>query len=272
MALVATYDSLLSRIRLAASGLAGTATYAVFDRSTNNFLSSTTVRGGSRVTVSGAAAAVDDYEFPVGTPTWYRVRAYNAADVLVTTFTTGPTTQQLLELDSDQVWLKVPAAPYMNRIVTISEAGDLTLPARTSLFPIVGRNRDIAVSDVRSSMSYGLKIRTFDYDEELDLRNVLNSSEVLYFQLPSANKSMPSGYFAAGDVTVGPPGSRARPERIFTLPLTEAAAPGPDVVGSTYTWASVVADYPTWSAVIAANATWADLLQRVGNPGDIIVP
>jgi hypothetical protein len=272
MALTATYDPLLSRIQLAATGVGGTSVYAVFDRSTDNFLSSTTVRGGARVTVSGLAAAVDDYEFPVDEPTWYRVRTYNASDVLVTTFTTGPATQQLPELNFDEVWMKVPAAPFMNRIVTITEAGDISLPARTAYFPIVGRSKDIAVSDVRPSMSYNLKIRTFTRNEELDLANVLRSAEVLYFQLAAANQSMPSGYFVAGDVSWGPPGSRARPERIFSLPLTEVAPPGADVVGSTYTWASVVADYATWSAVIADNATWADLLQRVGDPGDVIVP
>jgi hypothetical protein len=272
MALTATYDPLLSRIRLAAATLGAGSTYAVFDRSTDNFLSSTTVRGGSRVTVSGAAAAVDDYEFPVNTPTWYRVRSYNVSDVLITTFLVGPITQQLTELDSDQVWLKVPAAPFMNRIITISEAGDKARPARTSLFEIVGRQNDIAVSDVRPSMNYPLKVRTFTYDEETDLDFILSSGEVLYFQLPAANKSMTSGYFSAGDVTWGPPGSRARPERIFNIPLTEVAAPGSDVVGSTYTWASVVADYATWSTEIAANATWSALLQRVGNPGDVIVP
>lgn len=272
MALTATYDPLLSRIRLAAASLGATSSYAVFDRSTDNFLSSTVVRGGSRVTVSGNAAAVDDYEFPVNIPTWYRVRTYNVSDVLVTTFLVGPTTQQLTELDFDQVWLKVPAAPFMNRIVTISEAGDRNRPARTALFEVVGRQNDIAISDVRPSMNYTLKIRTATYDEETDLDFVLSSGEVLYFQLPAANKSMPSGYFAAGDVSWGPPGSRARADRIFSVPLTEVAPPGADVVGSTYTWASVVADYPTWSAVIAANATWNVLLQRVGNPGDVIVP
>jgi hypothetical protein len=160
----------------------------------------------------------------------------------------------------------------MNRIVTITEAGDITLPARSTLFPIVGRYNGVAVSDVRPSLSYTLKIRTFTRDEELDLMNVLKAAEILFFQLPTANESMPSGYFSAGDASWGPPGSRARPERIFTLPLTEVAAPGADVIGSTYTWASVLADYPTWAAVIAANLTWNDLLNRVGNPGDIIVP
>lgn len=272
MALTATYDALLSRIRLAASGLNVSSTYAVIDRSTNNFLSSTIIRAGSRVPVSGGVASLDDYEFPAGVPVWYRIRSYSALDVLLTTFLVGPMTQDLTELDSDQVWLKVPAAPYMNRKVTVSVAGDKSRPARSALFPIVGRSKAIAVSDIRSSMSYELKVRTFDYDEESDLDFILASGNVLFFHLPIANKCMTGGYYSAGDVVWGPPGSRARPERVFNIPLTEVVAPGPDVSGSTYTWASVKADYATWAQVKAANATWRDLKQRVGNPGDVIVP
>ena len=48
--------------------------------------------------------------------------------------------------------------------------------------------------------------------------------------------------------------------------------PGPEAVGSTYTWTSVLADYPTWADLLADNATWADLLERVGSASDVIVP
>ncbi len=272
MALTATYDALLSRIRLAATGLNALSTYAVIDRSTNNFLSSTVIRAGSRVPVAGGVAALDDYEFLAGIPVWYRIRSYSAADALLTTFLVGPMTQDLTELDSDQVWLKVPAAPYMNRKVTVSVAGDKSRPARTALFPIVGRSKVIAVSDIRSSMSFELKIRTFSYDEESDLDFILASGNTVFFHLPIGNKCMTGGYYCAGDVSWGPPGSRARPERIFSIPLTEVVAPGPDVVGSTYTWASTKADYATWALLKAANATWRDLKQRVGDPADVIVP
>lgn len=267
MALTTSYDGLLSRIRLAATGLSGSATYAVFDRSDNEFLSSTIVRGGSRVSVSGGAADLDDYEFPAGVAIEYRVRAYDNSDVLLTTFTVGPLLQ---DLEND--WLKVPAAPYMNRPIIITEAGDRRRPARNQIFPIVGRNFDVAVSDVRPSMSFDVKLKTFDWIEERDMDFILASGEILFIQLPSTNKCMPEGYYCVGDVSCGPSGSRAKPGRIFNLPLTQVAPPGPDVVGSTYTWASVLADYATWGALMAVNLTWGELLQHTGNPGDIIVP
>lgn len=266
MALTATYDATLSRMQLAATGLNALSTYAVVDRSTNNFVSSTVIRGGNSVVVSGGAASVSDYEFPAGVPMWYRIRSYNAANALLTTFLVGPQTQDLADS-----WLKVPAAPFMNRPVTVVDASDRRLPARSQSFPIVGRNVDIAVSDRRSSMSYDLKIKTFTYDEESEMSDIMRSGEIILLHLPSAEHCMPGGYYLVGDVTYGPSGSKAKPGRHFNLPLTETAAPGPDVIGSTYSWQSVVADYASWTQEIAANATWAALLLHVGNPGDVIV-
>ena len=265
MALDATYDTVLSRIRLAVTGASGTATYMVVDRTTDG-VRYTTVRGGAAAAVSGGIGSVDDYEFPAGVAITYRARAYTAADVLTNTYT------DTITQDLDAVWLKVPSAPFLNRPVTVSSAGDRTRAARRGIFDIAGRSNPVVVSDIRSSMSFDLRIRTEDADEEETLDLILGTGEILFFHLPVANKCMPGGYYSAGDVTWGPPSSRAKPTRIFNIPLTGAAAPGPDVVGTTYTWASAVAEYATWTDLIADNATWADLLQRVGSPGDVVVP
>lgn len=266
MALVATYDPALSRIQLAVTGASGTATYMVVDRSTDGFITSETVRGGNRLPISGGIGNLDDYEFPAGVAVTYRARAYTAADVLTNTFTAAITQ------DLDAVWLKVPAAPFMNRVVTVSEAGDKTRPARRAIHGIVGRNAPIAISDVRLYAAFDLKLYTFTKAEEETLDLILGSGEILFFHLPSTNTCMDGGYYSAGDVQWGPSGSRARPKRTFTIPLQEVAPPGPDVVGSSYTWVSVVADYATWDDVVAANATWFDLVNNVGSPSQIIVP
>lgn len=271
MALTATYDASLSRIRLAATLLGATATYAVFDWTTDGGITYTTVRGGLAAAVSSQNAAVDDYEFPVGISTTYRVRSYNVSNVLQQTFTAA-ITQSLSTLGPDQVWLKVPAAPFLNRIVTVSSAGDKSRPARRGLFDIKGRSKAIAVSDIRSSMSYEVRIRTFTRGEEQAMDYTLMSGEILFFQVAAGNECMDGGYYSAGDVTWGPPGSRARPERIFAIPLTEVVAPGPEVIASAYTWTSVLADYATWTTLLAANATWSALLARTGTPSDVIVP
>lgn len=266
MALTATYDAVLSRIQLAAGALGVSATYAVFDRTSNGGITYETVRGGTSVPVSSQAAALDDFEFPAGVATTYRVRSYNASNVLQTTFTANITQ------DLDTVWLKVPAAPYMNRPVTVSYAGDKTREARAAVFDIVGRSNPVAVSDIRSSFSYEIRIRTFTREEEETLDYILQSGEILFFHLPLANNCMEGGYYVAGTVVWGPPGSRSRPDRIFSIPLRGVAAPGADVIATTYTWTSVIADYSTWTAVLADNATWSALLARTGTPSDVIVP
>lgn len=266
MAITATYDPVLSRIKLAATLLGASATYAVFDRTTNGGVTYTTVRGGTAVPVASQNAALDDYEWPAGVAMTYRVRSYNVSNVLQQTFTVAKTQ------DLTDVWLKVPAAPYMNRKVTVSSAGDRSRPARRAVFDIVGRSNPVAVSDIRSSLSFEARLRTFTYEEEQTLDFILQSGEILFFHLPLANKCMPGGYYSAGDVVWGPPSSRAKPDRIFSVPLTGVAAPGADVISSTYTWTSAVADYATWTALLAANASWSVLLTRVGTPSDVVVP
>lgn len=266
MALTATYDPVLSRIQLAATLLGASATYAVFDRTTDGGITYTVVRGGTAAAVSSQNANLDDYEFPAGVATTYRVRSYNVSNVLQQTFTVAITQ------DLTDVWLKVPAAPFMNRKITVSSSGDRTRPARRAVFDIVGRSKATVVSDIRSSASHDLRIRTFTQAEEETLDYILSSGEILFFHLPLANNCMPDGYYSAGDVVWGPPGSRAKPDRIFTVPLIEANPPGPEVLASAYTWTSVLADYATWTTLLAANASWSALLARTGTPSDVIVP
>lgn len=266
MALTATYDPVLSRIQLAVTGASGTATYMVVDRSLDGFITADVVRGGSHIPISGGVGNLDDYEFPVGVAITYRARAYNAADVLQNTFTV------VITQDLDSVWLKVPAAPFMNRKVTVSTIGPRSRPARRAIHGVINRNAPVAISDVRLYKGFDVRIRTFTTEEEETLDLVLGSGEILFFQLPSANKCMPGGYYSAGDVTWDNAASRVRADRIFTIPLQEVAPPGPDVVGSSYTWVSVVADYASWNAVVAANASWFTLVQHVGSPSEILVP
>lgn len=266
MALTATYDPVLSRVQLAVTAAGGTATYLVVDRSIDGFITADVVRGGSHIPISGGVGNLDDYEFPVGVAVSYRARSYDVTDTLLNTFTAAITQ------DLTSVWLKVPAAPFMNRPVTVVSAGDKSRPARRALHGIIGRNAPVAVSDVRLYPSFDLRLRTFTKAERDTLDLIFGSGEIILFQLPLANTCMDGGYYSAGDVQWGPPGSRARPERVFTIPLQQVAPPGPDVVGSSYTWTSVVADYATWNTELAANASWFALVQHVGSPSQIIVP
>jgi hypothetical protein len=263
MTLAATYDPVLGRIRLAGTFLSP-AVYAVFDRTVDG-VRYTTVRGGARVDVSGQNANADDYEFPPGVPITYRLRAYSAADALLAT-STATITQDL-----DRVWLKVPAAPVLNRPVIVVERSAVGRRARRGVFDVPGRTLPVVVGDLASGLEYTLQLLTATAAEERDVDYLFASGEIVLVQLPSTVEHFPGGYYSVGDVSRTPT-TRLSARRIWEVPLTEAAAPGPEVVGSAYTIASMLAEYATVTAVIAGNATIADLLQRTGTPADVVVP
>jgi hypothetical protein len=263
MALTATYDPSLSRIRLAGGSL-GTSSYAVFDRTTNGGLTYTIVRGGTEAPVASSAAHVDDYEFPEGVAITYRVRSYNSSDVLQATFTT--TITQTL----DEPWLKSVTRPYLNKPFIPSDASDITHTNRSQVFPILGRSYPIAVTDVASGLNYDLTITTETAGDSEDLLYLAKSGDILFLHAPTGFPA-PGGYFTVGDIRET---RQTMPweRRWFTLPLTQVVEPGPEVVGTTYTWASAIGEYATWADLIADNATWADLLQRVASTSEVIVP
>jgi hypothetical protein len=264
MTLAATYDPALSRIRLAGTFLSPAVT-AVFERSTDS-VTWTTVRGGGAVPVVAQNANADDYEFPVGVAITYRVRGLDAGGVEL--FSNTDTITQ----DLDQAWIKVPAAPFLNRPVIVADRSDITRPARRGLFPVVGRTLPVAVGDVASSIAYTVTLLTETLAEESDLDLLFASGEIVFLQLPATAQHIPGGYFSVGDTSRRPATTRLSARRSWEVPLVEVAAPGPEVIGSTYTWTSVLADYATWADVLADNATWAELLERVGSPEDVIVP
>lgn len=265
MALTATYDPALSRIRLSATLLGATATRCVFWRTANNFAKTDTVRGGWPVTVTGQNAHVDDYEFTPGVPLTYRVQSYTAADL-----TPVATFDVTITQDLSVVWLKVPAAPFLNAPVIVVDRSEISRKSRSGLFDVVGRSLPVMVGDVAGSRAYTLQVLTETPAEERDLDYLFASGEVVLLQLPSTVEHLPGGYFAVGNVSRQPT-LRLSPRRVWDIPLTEVAAPGPAVVGSAYTIASMLAEYATISAVIAGNATIADLLERTAAPSDVIV-
>lgn len=262
MALNVTYDPVLSRVRLAVSGANVAATSGLAERSTDG-LRWTVIRGGD-ITISSGAGFVDDYEFEPGVALTYRVRTYNGV-TLHDTFTAGITQ------DLDRVWLKVPAVPFLNTPVTVVSAGPVGRRSRAAVLDVVARNYPVQVGDVRSMRVYDLRILTETAAEERDMHLRLSTGDVVFVQAPSSVDSVPAGYFSVGDITADPL-LRLSPRRVWTLPLTEVAPPGPDVTGSAYTCASVLAEYVSVTAMLADNATILDLLSRTGTPSEVLVP
>lgn len=207
---------------------------------------------------------VDDYEFVADVANTYRVTAYDASG--------AQTDQQTSSITPTltKVWLKSIARPWLNREVTVVEFSEVERAARTGVFPIVGRSFPVAVSDVRSGRSYTLEVLTETAANERDLDLFLASGDPAFVHVP-AGSMVPGGYYTIGDTSARRLG-RTSVKRVFALPLREIAAPGPDVVGSTSTWQTIVTGFATWQDVINAFPTWEDVLEHVADPSEVIVP
>ncbi|TDP97644.1 hypothetical protein [Labedaea rhizosphaerae] len=81
MSLTATFDDAAGRVRLVAAAAPGTADTALFERSLDGTVW-TTVRGGEAVPLLAGGCRLDDYEYPAGVPTMYRVSYVDSADVV----------------------------------------------------------------------------------------------------------------------------------------------------------------------------------------------
>lgn len=170
--------------------------------------------------------------------------------------------------------LKSISRPFLNRAVTVVQRPDtaITRRSRAGVFDIVGRSYPVAVSDLRPSRQWTMYVRTYTHTDAAELDLILASGDPLFVHVPAGcAASVPGGYVTVGDTTQA--WHPLRPTQcLWTLPLTEVAAPGPDVVGATITWQGVLNAYGSWAELIAANATWADLLANVGSASDVIVP
>lgn len=264
MAVTLTYDSGLSRVRVSGS-VDAASVYGTVERSSNG-VQWTTVRGAGRLTPSSNTVSADDYEFAPGAANTYRVRGYSGVDVQLSS-----------EADDitpviDRPWIKSVARPYLNRGVTVQDYTAPTRKSRAGRFDVLGRSHPIMVSEVHAGREWTLSLLTRDLAEAHALELLLASGDTLYVQVPPGF-DIPAGYVGVGDVVrerVSRPLSDDK--RIFPVPLTEAAAPGPDVVGYTATWEGLLAEFGTWTDVLAAFPTWADVLEFVTDPETVIVP
>jgi hypothetical protein len=260
MSLGATFDPVLSRVRLAATALDDGAE-ALFERSPNG-VRWTVVRGGTAVEVTpGDTAALDDYEFAAGVANHYRVTC--GGDTFTTTITP----------DQTAVWFKSIVRPWLNRSVQVVSHGDIVSQARNGVFPILGRTMPIAVTDVRLARAWDMVVKADQLADADALDLVFASGDPLFVQTPASGalSTVPGGYVVVGDVKRSRFGTTST-RRWFDLPMTEVAPPGPDVVGSTSTWESLVAEFGTWADVLAEFGSWAEVAEHVADPSVVIVP
>lgn len=186
--------------------------------------------------------------------------------------------QRVTNLDTDSitptldtVWIKVVARPYLNRPVDVVDFSEVTRPARAGVFDVVGRSFPVVVSDVRGSRRWalGVKVDTADAARDFDL--LLASGEPVFVHVP-ADCRVPGGYaHVEATAEARPSGGRRSVRRVFTLPLIEVAAPGPDVIGAAGTCQTVLDTYATCQDVLTNVATCADLLELIGDSTEVIV-
>lgn len=266
MTLSISYDSTFARRVLEVTGLNALTDHVRTERAVSPYVQWTEVRGWSSQPVASTSVTYYDYEFSPGVAYKYRVREYNAAGTQL-----AATDYSVSAVTLTEVWLKVPAAPYLNRPVVIVDRGQITNRSRSALMDVVGRTDPLLIGDVRSSLAYTLQLLTETPADEQDMEYTLSTGGVVFLHLPATEQTVPGGYFAVGDVTRDSTLRRSA-RRVWSLPLTKVVPPGPDVAGPAYTIASMIAEYATISDVMADNATISDLLQRTGSPADVIVP
>lgn len=262
MTILLSYDLDLQRVQIGAYGL-GVGTTALVEWSLDGIRWST-VRGGAAVAVSGGDILVplSHYEFSDRVVNYYRVTGTN-------TFT-GTITPQL-----SGVWLRSIGRPFLSRQVQVVQpaAFTVTRTARNGLFDVVGRTFPVAVTDVRRGRAWTLEVRTEDEEEANDLDLLLAGGDVLLIHVPVSpiQSCVPGGYVVAGDASVT--WHPLRPlRRKWTIPVVEVAAPGPDVVGSTGSWQTVLDQLGDWQAVLDGYASWAELLTVIADGSEVIVP
>lgn len=231
----------------------------------------TTVRGGTSITAAAGVVPLDDYEFVASVQNTYRVLVYSGA-TLVRTYQDSIT--PLLGVTGSDIWLKYVTAPFLNRVVTVADAGDTTRDGSNGVFKVIGRSLPVAVTDYAGSRTHDLVVATADAGDDTNTDLALSTGAVIFLHVPDGYPlDVQTGYYSVGQVTRTRRGLPAalNPMRWWTLPLTEVAAPAATVVGATTSWTAVVSTYATWSAVIAGQASWSSLLNTIANPADVIV-
>lgn len=267
MALTATYDATLARVRLSGTGLPANTDHATIRRYDNAALTNPVgVRGGAITGLTSASTiTLDDYEFTDAVANRYEALIYDAAGTLLATWTVTITPTL------NGVWLKNVARPYLNRLVEVFNYEDVTTPTRSGVFDIVARRLPVAVTELRGSRRVNIVLLARTTAAVRELEDILSFGDPVFLHTPATSLVPGPMHAVIGDVTESLGGRHQEQRRYLTLPLTEVGAPDPVIVGATITWAGVTAAYATWSALIAARPTWLALLESISAPTDEMV-
>lgn len=205
-----------------------------------------------KFTVTGGAAAIS----------YGAAIALRAADFV--TRTTASITPTM-----DHVWLKFPAAPYCNTIVTLTDWTEVDQASRAGTFPIVGKLYAAAVTDLASPETVTVSLYAEGLAEIAALNLILSLGNIVLLHTPPACQ-LGSRYAVVGTYSYARPSARSV-NATFTVPLTEVSAPDGTVVGSLNSYATLLNRYGTYQNVLDANATYSAVTVLVGTPSDALV-
>lgn len=277
MTISLAYDDELSRITISATGLDDSpaeAEYAIVERS-HNQLFWETVRGGARLPVTAGEAQISDYEFfPLdaavgGQTNHYRIRSFDADDVLLQEFTDD------IEAQLTRLWLKSVRHPMLSLPVTPASHGDVALVQRGEGFHAAGRALPTAVVDLPGGRDHVLNLRTDDRAGEDALMLRLRVESLWFVHVPGMG---PLAELLPGSMHVRMAGAPVKHRlgevtawNVFSLPLQEVTAPAPQIVPTLLTVGTVWARHGTVAEVWSAYPTLRDLWDTVGDPSDPII-
>lgn len=266
MTITLTYSDDLSRVQISAASLA--VSEVRIERSANELLWHT-VRGGRALTVVSGAISLDDYDgWVADAENFYRI--VDTADDSV------EESDSITPSLAGEVWLKSIRYPFLNQIVDVSDYSDVERPSRGVAMPVRGRSTPVGVTDIRGARQWQLFVKTATADAERSLELAAMASDFVFLHVPTGpasngNTLLPGSMYGLLGTMVKHRIGGVSAHSLFTLPLSEVAPPGPDVVGTTLTWGGVANLFGSWGALISANPTWGDLLATVGTEDDLVV-
>jgi hypothetical protein len=274
-AVVASFEESAGRVMLSITGLdAGLQVLTVTRQSLRPHRSGTAsvpyesavVRAANAIDSYGTTEIVFDYEYDPSDGSTYWLTNYR-----VTTDLGVDVTTSIQPVPSD-VWIKSIQNPYRNMTCTVtSNVSQETFRARRGIFPIVGSDKPVVVTDIHTAGELSLQVLCDDSADAFLVKTLLCNGDIYFLQAP-ATTTLPAItgpiYFSAGDVTISRPGSSE--DRLVTVQVTEVAQPSLDVVGVAWTYQTIYDTYASYAAVKAAWSSYQELL--IGPPpGEIEV-
>ena len=252
------YDERRGRVRVDARGFDPNAVRAVVNSRPHGRGRYAPVRGG-KVAISDTgsfARTVDDYEFAAGLDIDYQIVVYASAEdvpdtIIGQAFATLPAIEP-------EVWLKFIAKPSLNRRLTLTGWDKIGRQAQNAAFRVRGRPDPILITDVHSSRTTTIRLRTETIQDGEALDAALSSGYPAFLHTPQG-LALPTMYVAIGDHDYERPSSYSHVRR-WTVDLAEIAPPPPSVFGPPTTWADIMAAYPTWRDLMTAFPTWRDVM------------